>query len=118
MGGGSCDRVDQGRTLVTRGEMWWVERPEHGRRPHLVLTRETAVPLLSSFIAVPATRTIRNLPTEVRLTRDEGMPDDCVLSLDNVTLVPKEFFVERITRLRVERMRQVCEALAIATGCG
>ncbi len=45
------------------------------------------------------------------------MPDDCVLSLDNVTLVPKEFLVERICVLRGDRMHEVCEALAVATGC-
>ncbi len=73
--------------------------------------------ILTSLIAVPATRTARGLETEVRLTREEGMPDDCVLSLDNVTLVPKEFLVERICTLRGNRMHEVCEALAIATGC-
>lgn len=95
-----------------------MERPELGRRPHLVLTRETAVPILHSVIAVPATRTVRGIATEVPLKRDDGMPADCVLSLDNTTLIPRELFVERICRLRVERMREVCDALAIATGCG
>jgi mRNA interferase MazF len=102
---------------VNRGEVWWVERPELGRRPHLILTRETAVPVLHSLIAVPATRTIRGIATEVPLTRGDGMPTECVLSLDNTTLIPRELFVERICRLRVERMRQVCDALTIATGC-
>jgi mRNA-degrading endonuclease toxin of MazEF toxin-antitoxin module len=45
------------------------------------------------------------------------MPQDCVLSLDNTTLVPKSFFVERICTLRGRRMHQVCTALALATGC-
>ena len=45
------------------------------------------------------------------------MPEPCALSLDNVTLVPKEFFRERITRLSHEQLAAVCQALAIATGC-
>ena len=45
------------------------------------------------------------------------MPDRCALSLDNVTVVPKEFFRERITRLSGDRLGAVCSALAIATGC-
>jgi mRNA-degrading endonuclease toxin of MazEF toxin-antitoxin module len=45
------------------------------------------------------------------------MPDDCVLSLDNVASVPRSYFVERITRLSGERMTEVCSALALATGC-
>jgi len=102
---------------VSRGEVWWVKRPGTGRRPHVVLTRQTAIPVLHSVIAAPATRTVRGIATEVPLTRDEGMPDDCVLSLDNVTLLPKALFVEPICRLSAERMHQVCAALAIATGC-
>ncbi len=102
---------------MNRGEVWWVERPGLGRRPHLVVTREAAVPVLHSVIAVPATRTIRGIPTEVALSRDDGMPTDCVLSLDNLTLVPKALFVDRICRLSIEKMREVCAALAVATGC-
>jgi mRNA interferase MazF len=102
---------------VTRGEVWWVERPDVGRRPYVVLTREAAVPVLNALIAAPATRTVRGIATEVELTREEGMPEDCVLSLDNTTLIPRVYFAERICRLRVERMRDVCDALALATGC-
>lgn len=97
--------------------MWWVERPASARRPHLVVTRDAAIPVINAVVAVPATRTIRGIPTEVRLTPNDGMPEDCVLSLDNVTVVRSAYFVERICRLSVERMREVCAALAIATGC-
>ena len=83
----------------------------------LVLTRQAAIPVLHSVLAVPATRTIREIPTEVVLSREDGMPQDCALSLDNLTLVPRSFLTERICRLRVRRMSEVCAALAIATGC-
>jgi len=102
---------------VNRGEVWWVERPQIGRRPHLVLTRAEAIPVLYSVIAVPATRTIRGIPTEVAVGPEDGMPTECVLSLDNATLVPKALFLERICRLDAARMSQVCAALGIATGC-
>jgi len=45
------------------------------------------------------------------------MPAECALSLDNLTLVPKELFRTRITRLSVERMSEVCRALTLASGC-
>ena len=73
--------------------------------------------MLNAIHAVPATRTIRGIRTEVPLGPDDGMPADCVLSLDNTTLIPKGFFVERICRLGADRMKDVCAALAIATGC-
>lgn len=103
--------------MVNRGEVWWVEDPELGRRPHLVLTRQAAIPVLNRLLAVPATRTIRGIPSEVPVGQDDGMPAECVLSLDNVAVIPRAFFAERICRLRVERMAEVCSALAVATGC-
>jgi mRNA interferase MazF len=110
-------RRDQGRALVARGEVWWVEHPGAGRRPFLVLTRHAAIPVLNALLAVPATRTIREIPTEVVLDTDDGMPEACALSLDNLTSVPKQLFRVRITRLSVERMSDVCRALALASGC-
>ena len=110
-------RCDQGGTLVARGEVWWVEHPEAGRRPFLVLTRQAAIPVLNSVLGVPATRTIRQIPTEVVLDEADGMPEECALSLDNVTTVPKEMFRGRITRLSIGRMSEICRALSLASGC-
>lgn len=118
MGGGGGSPDDRRRTLVTRGEVWWGEDPQAGRRPLLILTRETAVPVLRSILVAPATRTMRDVPTEVVVTEDDGMPSSSALSLDNVTTIPKSYLVERICRLGPERMHEVCTALAIATGCG
>lgn len=103
--------------MVARGEIWWVEHPDAGRRPFLVLTRQAAVPIVNAVLAVPATRTIRGIPTEVPLDRADGMPEECALTLDNVATVPKELFRDRITRLSVARMTEVCRALSLASGC-
>lgn len=102
---------------MRRGEVWWVERPGRGRRPYLVLTRDAAIPVLSRVVAVPVTGTIRGIPTEVGLGPDDGMPQECALSLDNIAAVRRAHFVERICRLQPARMRRVCRALAIATDC-
>jgi mRNA interferase MazF len=117
MGVRGSTRRDQGRALVARGEVWWVEHPDAGRRPFLVLTRHAAIPVLNALLAVPATRTIREIPTEIVLDTDDGMPEACALSLDNLTSVPKELFRVRITRLSVDRMGDVCRALTLASGC-
>ena len=85
--------------------------------PHLVLTRDAAIPALEWVLVVPATRTIRGIPTEVPIGPTDGVPTECVLALDNTTTVPREYFVERICRLGAERMNEVCRALALATGC-
>jgi mRNA interferase MazF len=94
-----------------------VEHPDAGRRPFLVLTRQSAVPVVHAVLAVPATRTVRGIPSEVALDEEDGMPEACALSLDNLTTVPKELFRARITRLSIGRMSEVCRALSLASGC-
>src|SRR5205814_3908047 len=74
MGGGCRPADHRQRALVTRGEVWWGEDPDAGRRPLLILTRASAVPVLQSLVVVPATRTIRGIPTEVVVDEDDGMP--------------------------------------------
>lgn len=102
---------------MNRGEVWWLEHPEAGRRPACVLTRAAAVPVLNAVLVAPATRTIRGLPTEVPLGPDDGMPADCVLAFDALTTVPKAMLTERITAVPEARHGELCEALRVATGC-
>lgn len=104
--------------MVRRGEVWWYEHPRSGRRPFLILTRDEAIPVLQQVLAVPATRTVREIPTEVALGRADGMPAACCLTLDNLTVIRPALCVERITRLSAQHMREVCAALALAAACG
>jgi mRNA interferase MazF len=101
---------------VNRGEIWWIEQ-EAGRRPACVLTRQAAIPVLNAVLVAPATRTVRGIPTEVRLGPEDGMPEECALTFDNLATVRKTLFAERITRLSPARLGEVCRALATATGC-
>jgi mRNA interferase MazF len=102
---------------VNRGEVWWLEHPDAGRRPACVLTRQAAIPVLTSVLVAPATRTIRDIPSEVRLTPDDGMPEECVLSFDHLATVPKALLTERITRIPEARVDELCRAVRVATGC-
>lgn len=102
---------------MNRGEVWWADLPVHGRRPVLILTRQAAIPLLTRLVVVPATRTIREIPTEVRLGTEDGMPDDCVLSFDNVVTVATARLSSRICLLGPERMEAVCQAWRDVVDC-
>jgi mRNA interferase MazF len=102
---------------VRRGEVWWVEHPASGRRPYLIMTREAVIPVLRKVVAVPATRRIRGIPSAPILSEDDGMPDQCALSFDNLTVLSKGLFIEPICRLGPVRMAQACRALAVALGC-
>jgi mRNA interferase MazF len=82
-----------------------------------VLTRAEAIPVLRQLIVAPLTKTIRGIPTEVRLGKDDGMRDECVISFDNVQATSRRLLSDPITSLSGARMHEVCRALAIATGC-
>ena len=103
--------------MVTRGEIWWYDHPTQQRRPYLIITRSAAIPVLNQVLAVPATRTVRGIPTEVPLGKGDGMPESCVLTLDNMTLIRPSLCTERIMTLSADHMREVCQALEVATGC-
>ena len=98
------------------GEVWWAEMPDK-RRPVIVLTRESAIPVLDAVLIAPVTTSARGIPTEVALDRSDGMPAECAATLDNTTLAPKAFLTERVTRLSHVRMAEVCRALNLAVGC-
>lgn len=103
--------------MVSRGDVLWLEAPDDKRRPACVLTRDAAIPVLRYVTVAFVTRTLRGLPTEVRLDADDGMPTECAINLDNVRVVPKALLTERITSLSGARMHDVCRALSVATGC-
>lgn len=100
-----------------RGEVWWGEIADIGRRPFLVMTRTAAIPVLNSVLAAPVTRKVRGIPTELALGPEDGMPTDCAASMDNLRVVPKAQLVERLCVLEFLRMSEACAALRAAVDC-
>lgn len=84
----------------------------------VVLSRDRVISALRRPLVAPCTTKIRGLATEVELdpTTDPVLRH-CVVALDSVESVSVGFLVERIGRLEDVRMRQICDALAIAAGC-
>ncbi len=103
--------------LPARGELWWFEDPDIGRRPGLVLTRDAAIPVLRWVLVAPVTRTVRGIPSELPLDQDDGMPEPSAATFDNVRPVHGALLLERISALSPERMAQACLALRAAVDC-
>jgi mRNA interferase MazF len=103
--------------VVSRGDVYFYEHPEWGRRPVLVLTRNAAIPVLKRVTTASISRVIRGIPTEVVLDEEDGMPARCAISLDNLGDAWKALLTQRLTTLGEDQMAQVCSALAIAVGC-
>lgn len=81
------------------------------------MTRDAAIPVLHNVLAAPVTRTVRGIPTELSLTRDDGMPLDCAVTFDNLRVVPKACLVDLITQLGPIRMHEACVAARRALDC-
>jgi mRNA interferase MazF len=101
-----------------RGELWWCELPDIGRRPVLVLSRDAAIPRLRRTLIAPCTTTLRGLPSEVVLEPgDDPVPRPSAVNLDSVESVSIAVLVERLGSLSGSRMREVCAALEVAVDC-
>jgi mRNA interferase MazF len=82
----------------------------------VILTRDRAIPVLERVLVAPVTTTVRGIPTEVALGRRDGLPTACVASLDDLVPMAKDYLVECITSLAVDRMEEIGRALRRATG--
>jgi mRNA interferase MazF len=83
------------------------------------MSRDAAIPRLRRALIAPCTTTIRNLPSEVILEPgDDPIGRRCAVNFDSLESVSISILVERIGRLSDARMREVCVALDVATGCG
>ncbi|MGB3256884.1 MAG: type II toxin-antitoxin system PemK/MazF family toxin [Ornithinimicrobium sp.] len=106
------------RDLPTRGEVWWCELPEIGRRPVVVLSRDAVIPRHRRALVAPCTTRMRGLASEVVLEPDQDpVPLRSALNLDSIESVSVAVLVQRLGRLADSRMREVCAALAVAVDC-
>jgi len=99
----------------TQGEIWWAEA-EDKRRPVLVVTRSEATPVLTSIIVAPITRTVRDIPTEIPLGHDSGLPSPCVAAFDSLQPVRKSFLTERVGTIGTDS-HLICYALGALADC-
>ena len=100
---------------MRRGEVWWARLPAPaGRRPVLLLSRDKACAIRTSVTVAVITRRVRNIPTEVPLGPSDGLPQACVVNLDDILTIRKSLLEERLTLLGEEKMRLVAQAVSFA----
>ena len=105
--------------VIARGEVWTYRfKAPDKRRPVVILSRDDAIEVLTTVMVAPVTSTIRDLPSQVVIGATEGLDHESAISLDHIQCVDRARLIRRLGRLSPERMREVCSALAVATGCG
>jgi len=104
---------------MRRGEVRWSTlRSPDKRRPVVILTRNSALRYLTYVTVAPITTTVRNIPTEVLLTPEDGVPQLCAVNLHNIQALAQDTVGGFITQLSSERMQEVEQALQFALGIG
>jgi mRNA interferase MazF len=100
---------------MKRGEIRWYKFAQPDKqRPVLILTRNSVLEYLGEATVAPITTTIRNIPSEVFLAKNDGMPRDCAVNCDHLQTVSKGKIGSLITSLPPARMAQVGRAICFA----
>ena len=100
---------------MKHGEIRWYKfiGPDK-MKPVLILTRDSVLEYLGEVTVAPITTTIRNIPSEVFLTKADGMPRDCAVNCDHLQTVSKAKIGSLITSLPPARMADVSQAIRFA----
>ncbi len=103
---------------VSRGDIWMLRfAPPDKRRPVVVLSRQSLIDVLHTVMVTAITSTRRGSPTEVDLGVEDGLKGPCTANLAHVHTVAQRDLRSYVSTLSATKMREVCRALAIATGC-
>lgn len=99
--------------------MWWANLPQPaGRRPVLLISRDEAYLVRRLVTVAPVTTKVRDIPVEVPLGPEDGLPKLCAANLDSLTTIPQATLERRIARLAPEKLEAAEEALRLALGLG
>ena len=102
---------------MDRGEVWWARLPAPiGMRPVLLVSRKAAYAVRRSISIALITSKIRDIPVEVLLGPQDGMPRRCVVNCDEVHTVSTSVLDNRLTTLDDRKMEAVADAIRFALG--
>ena len=100
---------------MKRGEVRWYkfQQPDK-KRPVLILTRDSVLGYLGEVTIAPLTSTIRDIPSEVLLTKHNNIRKDCAINCDHIQTISKGKVGALVTTLAPEKLVQVRDAIRFA----
>ena len=100
---------------MKRGEIRWYKfKAPDKKRPVLILTHDSVLEYLGEVTVAPITSTVRDIPSEVFLSKKDGMTKDCAINFDHIQTVSKGKIGSIITTLSPDKLEQVREAIQFA----
>ena len=100
---------------MKHGEIRWYKfsKPDK-KRPVLILTRDSVLEYLGEVTVAPITTIVRNIPSEVFLSKTDGMLRDCAVNCDHLQTVSKRKIGSLIMSLPPGKMVDVGRAVRFA----
>ena len=100
---------------MKRGEIRWYKfKAPDKKRPVLILTRDSILEYLGEVTVAPITTTVRDIPSEVFLSKQNGMIKECAINFDHIQTVSKGKIGSLISTLSQDKLEQVSEAIQFA----
>jgi len=100
---------------MKRGEIRWYKfQHPNKKRPVLIITRDSVIEYLGEVTVAPITTTVRDIPSEVLLSKEDGMSQDCAVNCDHIQTVSKGKLGSLITSLSPDKMEDVRRAILFA----
>ena len=100
---------------MKRGEIrWYTFRAPDKKRPVLILTRDSILEYLGEVTIAPITSTIRDISSEVLLTKSDGMPTECAVNCDHIQTVSKGRIGPLITTFSADKLQAVRRSILFA----
>jgi mRNA interferase MazF len=100
---------------MKRGEVRWYRFTAPDKeRPVLILTRDGIINWMNEVTVAPVTSMVRDIPSEVFLSKIDGMPRDCAVNCDHIQTVSKRKIGRTITTLGEDKMKSVGRAVRFA----
>jgi len=100
---------------MKRGDIRWYRfKAPDKKRPVLILTRDSILEYLGEVTVAPVTSTIRDIPSEVVLSKQDGMRRVCAVNFDHIQTVSRGKIGSLITTLSSEKLREVRKSVLFA----
>ena len=102
---------------MTRGEIWWAVLPgPAGRRPVVLVSRESSYMVRAAVTVVEVSTHIRGIASEVPLGKREGLTKPCVANGDNLVTIPKTRLTGRVGNISGAKLAALDAALKFSLG--
>jgi mRNA interferase MazF len=100
---------------MKRGDVRWYKfKSPDKKRPIVILTRDAILEYLGEVTVAPITSTIRSIPSEVSLSNEDGMKNNCAINCDHIQTVSKSKIGSLITTLSNDKLTDLRSAICFA----